>query len=98
MRISDWSSDVCSSDLLAAIIGDYQAPIRAQHGKHGGTPPLLPRPQADRAIIVFRRSSPARRGVRLHWLLPTRGVRNDKLHRHGRSEERRVGKECVSYV
>src|SRR3546814_18205868 len=26
MRISDWSSDVCSSDLMRAFIGDYIRP------------------------------------------------------------------------
>src|SRR3546814_5478786 len=44
MRISDWSSDVCSSDL------DAQAPILRDLPKHG--PPLL---QLDR---VFRSARP----------------------------------------
>src|SRR3546814_6740575 len=59
MRISDWSSDVCSSDL---------SPCRCRRCC-GGWRPAEP---ADRA---WRGSPPSCRG---------------------RSEERRVGKECVS--
>src|SRR3546814_7741788 len=35
MRISDWSSDVCSSDLLNVLV---QVNIDAEAGKHGCTP------------------------------------------------------------
>src|SRR3546814_10002514 len=38
MRISDWSSDVCSSDLLAAVglARDHLGqPVRDQHGDEG---------------------------------------------------------------
>src|SRR3546814_9529803 len=59
MRISDWSSDVCSSDL--AVQGAARALARRQ----------------DRAAVDRHRSRCARRRSR-------------------RSEERRVGKECVS--
>src|SRR3546814_18606296 len=33
MRISDWSSDVCSSDLLHVVLGGFQpgAPLRLVH-------------------------------------------------------------------
>src|SRR3546814_3265806 len=62
MRISDWSSDVCSSDLGHA-------------GNHGGCrrdrPRRAPGARAAAAGGVLRRRAP-------------------------RSEERRVGKECVS--
>src|SRR3546814_11061633 len=61
MRISDWSSDVCSSDL-------------------------------DR--VVVRVVGPHRRcRLRLSVLVYRRGLRLSSL---ARSEERRVGKECVS--
>src|SRR3546814_17386605 len=65
MRISDWSSDVCSSDLRQGDRADAPAAV-PRHQPPGG-----PRPDgaADR-----RRRLP----------LPAR------------SEERRVGKECVS--
>src|SRR3546814_17808821 len=67
MRISDWSSDVCSSDLV-------ECPDAALH------------PQAT----ALR---PAGRARRQHCLFPA-----DPHHagRPARSEERRVGKECVS--
>src|SRR3546814_7558412 len=54
MRISDWSSDVCSSDLLAR--------------KHRRPSPRLLRARQERGA----------------------------MRRLRRSEERRVGKECVS--
>src|SRR3546814_15637479 len=92
MRISDWSSDVCSSDLLE------------QGGRHRR---LQPRPREARIDLQFhgheaRRSRricgpPVRRSIR-SWqrLLSAALGRPDLRHRTGRSEERRVGKECVS--
>src|SRR3546814_8476671 len=64
MRISDWSSDVCSSDLAAALRG------------------LPDREGADRA-----------RGDRR---LSRTGPATLRICPAVRSEERRVGKECVS--
>src|SRR3546814_4994247 len=72
MRISDWSSDVCSSDLsdrqrrlmLERACGIEQ-PLHLGHGKN------------DRDLADL--------------------LGADQLtHEIGRSEERRVGKECVS--
>src|SRR3546814_6531217 len=63
LRISDWSSDVCSSDLHIAAAADRRGRLRS----------------GDRAA---GRSGQARRRS---W--PEGGHR---------SEERRVGKECVS--
>src|SRR3546814_3290490 len=67
MRISDWSSDVCSSDLAHA---------RAVPGKPRATSLRCPAPDS------VRLSSP----TRLH----------ERQMAGSRSEERRVGKECVS--
>src|SRR3546814_8898435 len=64
MRISDWSSDVCSSDLGSQVI------------------------VADGASLSPRRISGAAPGRR-----PRPAVRRIGSWR---SEERRVGKECVS--
>src|SRR3546814_18771330 len=90
MRISDWSSDVCSSDLVSA------KNIRAWVS----VPPLrgLNRP----TTAQFRRSDQTpKTWTRQHLVArdetqkPTCSTRR----RHGcrrRAEERRVGKECVS--
>src|SRR3546814_21047868 len=90
MRISDWSSDVCSSDLgkgrrQAALA--VRASERGYHHEHGSSADrrlqheLVHDPEPHRAGRGHAfRLSPARRGDR----------------RAGRSEERRVGKECVS--
>src|SRR3546814_6561886 len=70
MRISDWSSDVCSSDL-----GDQRPRDRADPGGGGGGRCRLGDLGAAAAAPGDRRAG--------------RGV-------PARSEERRVGKECVS--
>src|SRR3546814_1890824 len=82
MRISDWSSDVCSSDLVigkwehliaAALAPDDQVPavpidvIETQHGGLAGA-------QAE----------------------PGQHSDDGEVAPPDRSEERRVGKECVS--
>src|SRR3546814_5471617 len=69
MRISDWSSDVCSSDLRDGLLSCAPA----------GHFPLL---HADSEQSVYVHAAGCRR--RLAVALPRR------------SEERRVGKECVS--
>src|SRR3546814_15902253 len=79
MRISDWSSDVCSSDLLVggrarAIKGNIVE--RGRQSDQGRPSPWnysqYPAQEAQRLWPRFGRSSSRR------------------------SEERRVGKECVS--
>src|SRR3546814_3401913 len=80
MRISDWSSDVCSSDLLRAGAAIAGAAAGGWLRQHGG---ILARPVAGGA-------QPAGGGG-------AAGQVDDGIFRSGsRSEERRVGKECVS--
>src|SRR3546814_10631845 len=78
LRISDWSSDVCSSDLVRMERRTFLA----------GT-----------AVGSF--------AVALNWPAPTLAEGGDRLldgfktppvdsRPHTRTEERRVGKECVS--
>src|SRR3546814_17692621 len=87
MRISDWSSDVCSSDLVKVA-------LRQGRPEQGIS--------EDRMQGAFRRT-PSR------CLIQRIGHRRIKLdverelvqlgdmdHHGARSEERRVGKECVS--
>src|SRR3546814_6458540 len=73
MRISDWSSDVCSSDLYAwrNIFGNIASSWQKQH---------------ERPTNSFLSAASC-----------CDGRRNDfRSDNFGRSEERRVGKECVS--
>src|SRR3546814_19355747 len=87
LRISDWSSDVCSSDLGAHLRLLRRAARSRGHGRdrralrrgrlRGDEDPLSPRRLA-------RRHRRPRDGAPTYRQPP------------GRSEERRVGKECVS--
>src|SRR3546814_9840580 len=63
MRISDWSSDVCSSDLKAGLAGVGLSDPRMEHGVHGPEPGPrgAPRRRASRAQ-PFRLPGP---GLRL---------------------------------
>src|SRR3546814_10106246 len=84
MRISDWSSDVCSSELRADALGMLQVLVRPGRGNQL---------DADR------------RAVRNPEGDEQKGLRRGEVCQVGevlagfpadRSEERRVGKECVS--
>src|SRR3546814_16733000 len=91
MRISDWSSDVCSSDLLlhrlAAMRHAIEQDVVADEHGIAAAQPLLPDAggedvRVDVGADVVERVAEGRRV--LHY----RAQRT-------RSEERRVGKECV---
>src|SRR3546814_8990263 len=77
MRISDWSSDVCSSDLHGD--GNLGAAIGAQEGQQ-------------------RHPKPARHiaGEGAAGEQPDQPLRHRQEIELARSEERRVGQECVS--
>src|SRR3546814_3096415 len=80
MRISDWSSDVCSSDLCEAEGLVYRgARVIVRRSYRGGCE-LSSNTNAD-----FPR-------LRVPRYTAFGGTR----HERSRSEERRVGKECVS--
>src|SRR3546814_10536147 len=82
LRISDWSSDVCSSDLLTEMIAlPIAMQILADFGIVGD------RPAINRADI----------GHPITPLLEMEiGAGRRALVAQARSEARRVGKECVS--
>src|SRR3546814_15548793 len=92
MRISDWSSDVCSSDL-ATDFEDGRALIRAGEDDDGfaydrvfsDLAPLSPNMKVFAAEVSFVRHGET-------YGMETLNV----VARSDRSEERRVGKECVS--
>src|SRR3546814_12571798 len=75
MRISDWSSDVCSSDLTGASArnwASYGNEVTLEEGLPGSACTLLTDPQTSGGLLISCKPDAAR------------------------SEERRVGKECVS--
>src|SRR3546814_11358059 len=95
MRISDWSSDVCSSDLLGAL---FQA--RARLGAPAVDADLARAQQLLQAAMPEFGEVQAKPAVEPHVRLAGRHFSNlDAAHRAGReakrSEARRVGKECV---
>src|SRR3546814_11333953 len=95
MRISDWSSDVCSSDLLLRPETLRRAETIADHLAALGAPPAL----TERALALFKMDG----AVGLARLARKLDVSEidvtqafTRLGETLRSEERRVGKECVS--
>src|SRR3546814_17698214 len=92
MRISDWSSDVCSSDLFYLIRGiDIQGIIYDEMLYLGYQ--VFVRLHHDLLLIAF---------LKIHFKISTHfdQLITRNLHHLAndirRSEERRVGKECVS--
>src|SRR3546814_3819762 len=82
MRISDWSSDVCSSDLLVAARDAARSGVALVVTATGLAFALGQR--LDRASLEQRR------------LVDEDQAASGRARRVIRSEERRVGKECVS--
>src|SRR3546814_12100906 len=102
LRISDWSSDVCSSDLLAAedlqaafdrVLVDAPCSGSGAWRRHPDarwrlTPADLERYKAAQRDLLRAAARPVRPGGRLVYVTCSLLAE--------RSEERRVGKECVS--
>src|SRR3546814_9638005 len=85
MRISDWSSDVCSSDLhgTGAVIGE--------------TAIIGDRVRLYQMVTLGAKRFPPGENGELKKGLPRHPIIEDDVVIYaGRSEERRVGKECVS--
>src|SRR3546814_21107597 len=95
MRISDWSSDVCSSDLLRCMGSTTYQEFRGIFEKDRALARRFQKidvgePSVEDAVKIHE-------GLRArfadhHQVQYTRGA----LRTAVRSEERRVGKECVS--
>src|SRR3546814_2071096 len=85
MRISDWSSDVCSSDLVHR--GGRGARDRVLQGP-GRLLVVVDPPDADDLDGALSGAGVGEAGLRVEVELDV-GVRG------ARSEERRVGNECV---
>src|SRR3546814_4499793 len=84
MRISDWSSDVCSSDLEPIKDEvDVDTVVKAMKTVMSGGEPLLDDEQAQLVAQAFDKRLQAKQ-------------QEGQAKQMARSEERRVGKECVS--
>src|SRR3546814_19502889 len=95
MRISDWSSDVCSSDLAAGgprpTFGTPGTPApRARLHRFGSGESSMLKHLLLAALIA---AAPA---ACLHAAEPAPSATSDSAAQQTRSEERRVGNECVS--
>src|SRR3546814_13093094 len=94
MRISDWSSDVCSSDLFLGILAFVNVILATIN-----LLPLYPLDGGHFAVAAYEKVSGREANVRK--LAPVAAAVIGLFAFLGfvaivRSEERRVGKECVS--
>src|SRR3546814_11658134 len=88
MRISDWSSDVCSSDLVDFFFAGWDYGMRV-----GGD--LTPQTLQPLGINVYELTESCA-FVMKRPPASLEDTYNDLRNLGKRSEERRVGKECVS--
>src|SRR3546814_20489768 len=92
MRISDWSSDVCSSDLEAARAETERLRDQMKQTQLGATL-VLQDVVFETARAELKPGAEQRLAPLVSYLQANPEVR---VRIDGRSEERRVGKECVS--
>src|SRR3546814_17592956 len=94
MRISDWSSDVCSSDLARTSIQDVARVLDVPLPEVNALKKLVP----DTLGITLKDAF--EQVPELNDILKGSDIRATVLQEaeklEGRSEERRVGNECVS--
>src|SRR3546814_19207076 len=88
MRISDWSSDVCSSDLLANRMAVKAVELIKVMMRNGVMATINQVLDQDTAALMVEEMGHKARMVKDSDF-------EDSLEQ-ARSEERRVGKECVS--
>src|SRR3546814_13257256 len=93
MRISDWSSDVCSSDLLGRLVLLDDTGGNAETWMLSRAFKLLRREKPE-IVSVISYADPIRRTDEQGQVFMPGHV--GTLYCVMRSEERRVGKECVS--
>src|SRR3546814_11207736 len=106
MRISDWSSDVCSSDLLEVlqaadlrpvVLPGFRAFLENRHPRESGDPAslgLAGEPDDSQKSLGPRFRGDDGAGFAIAVATLDDGFALDA--EAARSEERRVGKECVS--
>src|SRR3546814_5434724 len=105
MCISDWSSDVCSSDLALRNRAGRLLPVRLPAGSRISAPSTRAPTKLAPPSLHSEKFVPASRASEksaLSRLALRNDVRNSSERtkavpvRSERSEERRVGKECIS--
>src|SRR3546814_19125648 len=103
MRISDWSSDVCSSDLEVGLSDGRQTRAELVGADPESDLAVLKIDLPDLRAIGFNGEHQVRTGDVVLAIGNPFGVGQtttmgivSALGRNRRSEERRVGKECVS--
>src|SRR3546814_18511963 len=99
MRISDWSSDVCSSDLNAKVVlhllVDVDQARRHPHPRLHRKAQAMRLPRPVIGVLPQDHDPHVPRRRRVERREPVARPRINRLAL-GRSEERRVGKECVT--
>src|SRR3546814_15509664 len=99
MRISDWSSDVCSSDLIDetddAEIAEAIARLERQLVHAAAADRIVVRVLRPQLLIAEAAHRPAAASIETPRGREALARRADDRS-DARSEERRVGKECVS--
>src|SRR3546814_19917605 len=103
MRISDWSSDVCSSDLLDAVSPDHKIVVLHQslHALVANSAALAAAKLTDASQpppggLMLRDAEGRLNGVLLEKSTFLMLAAMPQRSPEQRSEERRVGKECGS--
>src|SRR3546814_14768712 len=102
MRISDWSSDVCSSDLGVLIALFHDAGYIRRRGDSAANGAEFTLTHVHRSGEFLRDYLPTigygRDAAKARQIVHFTGyeIALDQIQVRDRSEERRVGKECVS--
>src|SRR3546814_16968369 len=109
MRISDWSSDVCSSDLPTKQVRDYaEMPSlftqdRQSKGSYVAVPEVssenrrfIPIAFLDESTVASNKIQMVVGGTLFHFGILTSHINMAWMRAGGSCKERRVGKECVS--
>src|SRR3546814_9561438 len=89
MRISDWSSDVCSSDLLREQLLELELVANCAKHSEGRSANTLWEKRKD----LFDRQAIEKHGLNPGYDLLE--IKDMHVAQYFRSEERRVGQECV---
>src|SRR3546814_18136118 len=96
MRISDWSSDVCSSDLRVTDVDDLARVVDALVAHVGDMEQAVDAAQVDKGAVIGDVLHRAFDDLAFFEVLDQARTLFGARFFQDRSEERRVGKEFVS--